>query len=477
MNSIRLRLTRKLLLGLVLLLGAGLLTIYLSVRAALVTEFDNALWTKALAVTTGTEQEADRFSVRFSDRFMRGFDNQVATDFFEIWGVDGTVVGRSRMIEGFDLPRRIGSFDSPKYWNFRLDSGLPVRGIGFDFTPRLAPRLPKTTPRAKLSLVVAVDRHPLIETLFKLKLIIGGCGVLLLGATVGLLRPILRTELHPLERLGEQAARITADSLATRFPVDVLPTELVPIATRLNDLLARLQESFERERRFSADLAHELRTPLAELRSLAECAIKWPDSRNPSTDEEIVAIAAHMEGMVRRMLVLAHSERGQLALCREDIAIGPMVDAVWRPLAERAEGKRLRATFAIQPAAVSADPVLLRSILANLYDNAVEYSPSGGEISTVVLPAGDRISLSITNSVEGFTEADSRKLFDRFWRKEASRTGHEHSGLGLSLAREFSRAMDFELTAAFDQGRLTFTLVGVRGSLTGLAVAESQFVI
>jgi signal transduction histidine kinase len=83
--------------------------------------------------------------------------------------------------------------------------------------------------------------------------------------------------LSPLNQLANQAASITADSLATRFPTEIWPGELTPISSRLNDLLERLEQSFERERRFSADLAHELRTPIAELRSLAELALKWPE--------------------------------------------------------------------------------------------------------------------------------------------------------------------------------------------------------
>jgi len=121
---------------------------------------------------------------------------------------------------------------------------------------------------------VGSARDELTEALTALAFALLGCGAGLLALTVLVVPRLLRRELVPLDALAEQASHINADSLAMRFPISPLPGELIPISTRLNDLLARLELSFERERRFSADLAHELRTPIAELRTLAEVALK-----------------------------------------------------------------------------------------------------------------------------------------------------------------------------------------------------------
>ena len=153
-------------------------------------------------------------------------------------------------------------------------------------------------------LVVASDRDDLDEALAALALALLGCGAALLAVTIVIVPRLLRRELAPLNELAERAAHVNADSLATRFPSDGLPGELAPISGRLNDLLARLEQAFERERQFGADLAHELRTPIAELRSLAEVALKWPDAREATTDRETLAIALQMEGIVTRLLAL-----------------------------------------------------------------------------------------------------------------------------------------------------------------------------
>jgi two-component system sensor histidine kinase QseC len=237
--------------------------------------------------------------------------------------------------------------------------------------------------------------------------------------------------------------------------------ELQPICARLNALLARLEESFARERRFSADLAHELRTPLAELRSLAECALMWPETRDAATDRDTLAVARQMESLVGNMLALARAEHGRLAVRREPVAMEALVQEIWRPFQARAVARGLRPEMALQGTAATADPVLLRSILANLFDNAVNYAPAGGTVRITgdAGPAG--VTVQVANATDNLEPADLDRLFDRFWRKEAARTDGNHTGLGLPLARMFAGAMDWTLTAALEgERRLVFTLRG-----------------
>jgi two-component system sensor histidine kinase QseC len=270
-----------------------------------------------------------------------------------------------------------------------------------------------------------------------------------------------------LDQLAEQAAGITAESLGTRFPTETLPGELTPISCRLNDLLGRLEQAFERERRFSADLAHELRTPIAELRSFAELALKWPEAREAQTDREVLGIALQMEGMVTRLLALLRSEHGRLPVTREPVVPEPLVTGLWKGFAERAATKQLR--FACQmtgPAELETDPVLLRSILTNLLDNAVEYTPCGDLVELNYRGENDRFTFQVANTTEHLIPADVNKLFDRFWRKDAARSNNEHSGLGLSLSKAFAQVLGLELTAALDgESRLIITLSGNTGTL------------
>jgi len=449
MISIRRLLTRRLLGTTLGLLALGLTALLALACHAVVHQFDLALRTKALAISTVAVVTADSVRVEFSDRFLRGFDDKRPRDFFQLWLPNGTTLARSESLGDATLPHRLGTYEAPVYFLCTLPTGRPGRGMGFVFKPK---QINGINRPVEVELVVATDREDLDETLLQLAGLAAGCGILLLGATVWVVPRVLRRGLAPLDRLGEQAAGIEASSLAARFPVGDLPEELQPIGLRLNDLLARLQQSFERERRFSSDLAHELRTPIAELRSLAECAIKWPETRDTTTDTDVLAIARHMEGLTTRMLSLVRSENNHSSTPTEMVALMPFAEETWKPFIERAAAKSLKVKITLAPLKAAADPVLLRSILTNLFDNAVEYAPAAGEIC-INLESNADIFFRVTNRAENLETSDVAKLFDPLWRKEAARSGGQHFGLGLSLARTFATAMNWTLGAHLDEQR------------------------
>ncbi len=468
MISIRRQLTREILGAVLLLLGGGLAVLYFAARDAATDQFDRALRAKALAITTLTVQTGDGVRVEFTDRYMRGFDDRKPRDFFQVWSAEGEEMARSESLpKGKDLPRLTGKNEQPAEWNFELPNGRPGRALGFAFKPKPSESGVGASSQDVL-LVVASDRKELDETLWQLLGFSSGFSALLIGVTLWVIPRVLRRGLKPLDHLAEQAAGIDAETLATRFALAGLPAELQPIAQRLNDLFGRLEQAFDRERRFSADLAHELRTPLAELRSMAECALKWPDARDPVLDRDTLAIAQQMERIVTHILALARGEQGQLALKPERVALVPLVEAVWQSFAARAAERGLNTSINLTASDGFADPALLRSIITNLCENAVDYTPAGGDIGVTVRPEDvGRAVVSITNTTNDLSDDDVPKLFDRFWRKEASRSGGLHLGLGLSLARSFAKAMNWTLTAAFDgHGRLVFTLTGPAGSGT-----------
>lgn len=461
MTSIRQRLTRKLVVAILLSFGGGLAIVYFAVRTALLTEFDDALRAKAQAVSTVTTWNGAEANVDFSDKFMRGFDDKVATDFFELWQRDGKVIERSESLGPRDLPRDVGSLPEPHFSDLRLPTGAAGRAVGFSFAPQADEDFDSQAAPPELDLVVASDRQALDQTLSVLLAVIVACGLALIAVTVAVIPRVLKTELRPLDRLGEQAAQIDARSLGSRFATNELPSELVPITSRLNDLLGRLQQSFERERRFSADLAHELRTPLAELCGMAEYALQWPESRDPETDKEVLAVGRHMEGLVGRMLSLARSEQGKMSIERQPVELAGLLQNLWKPYVEKVAEKRIQAQLQLTPVTVETDPVLLRAVIGNLLDNAVEYTPPEGEIVISTRMAESIACVTVGNTATGFDPEDLSKLFDRFWRKEASRTGQAHTGLGLALAREFAELLGWSLAAGLNGAdRLTFRLTG-----------------
>ena len=460
MISIRRQLTRELLGAFLLLLAGALAALFFTARDEIIEQFDDALRAKALAISSVTVWRDDKVKLDATDQLFRTFSEKHPQDYFEIWGVNNHSLARSYSLAGADLPLPEKPLTRPRVWDLTLPGGQPVRALALKFTPDQDERR-GPGPKTELTLVLASDSAPLVEALRELLSIGVVAGILLAGATVWLVSRVLQRGLQPLNRLGEQAARIDADSLTTRFSTGALPVELLPIAGRLNELLARLEISFERERRFSADVAHELRTPLAELRSLAECALKWPDVRDQGMDREVLAIAAQMQAMVASLLALVRGEQRQLGEQLQAADLVALAQEVWRPLAARAAERQLKVTWAKTPAPAQADAALLRSILGNLFENAVDYAPAGSAVAIDIEggPAGAR--LRIRNTTENLTAEDVAKMFDRFWRKEEARSGGKHFGLGLPLAKMFAQAMGWTLSAVLDdQRRLEFTLAG-----------------
>ncbi len=459
MTTIGQQLTRKLLLAVGLLIAGGGVAVYLWARAALQSQFDAALRAKAQALTTLTEQTARRIRIDVPDEHLRGFEPD-GSDFFELRWPDGRTEERSPSLHDAHLPLRYGTQEAPAFWNVTLREATPARAIGIKFRPH-PDELPKGVAPTDAILVVASVRRDLDRTLATLQLVLAGCGLLLLAGTALVVPRVLRRELAPLRQLADQAGRIDAASLSTRFSSANLPGELAPITARLNQLLARLEESFERERRFSSDVAHEFRTPIAELRSLAELAIKLPDARLANTDREVLAIALHLQSVLTRLLALARGERSDLPAQRLRVILAPLVDAVCQKFRGKAAARQLSFQWRVPAeAAIISDPFLLRSILTNLVDNAVEYTPRSGAVDLDASVDHGRFVVRVVNTVENLEPGDLPRLFDRFWRKDTARTTDGHTGLGLALARTFARALGCELTAQFvAPGRLAVTLV------------------
>jgi signal transduction histidine kinase len=462
MSTIRQRLIRRLLLGGSVLLVAGLGIAYVSTRAALTRQFDDALRAKAMALTSLTEQDQGRIELDFADQFMREFGTNVSTAYFQLARADGTVVDRSQSLRGGNLPPRYGTLLAPQYWNLILPDGVSARAVGFKFQPQPASETRRDSAPAEARLVVAVSRRELDRTFATLAFVLAGCGLLVLALSAATLPALLRRELAPLDRLADQAQRITPESLSARFPSAGLPGELAPISARLNDLLQRLQTAFERERQFSSDLAHEFRTPIAELRSLAELCLKWPDARKPNSDAHVLAIAVQMESIITRLLAIARSEQGLAPGAREPVNLARLTATVCQPLQARAAARPLALEVQVPPALeIRSDPVLLRSIVTNLLDNAVEYAPPRSTVRIHSEAQNGGFTFRVSNPVEHLGAEDVPRLFDRFWRKDAARSSAEHSGLGLALARAFALSLGYRLTAALNgDAGLTLTLSG-----------------
>lgn len=459
MNSIQRRLNLSLGAVSCLLGGIGGIALYLILRAGLLAEFDDALRANAESLSLQTEQSRTEFKFDPVGELMPAFERVEHADYFQLWLSDGSTLARSTSLQDHDLPRRDGARNTPRFWNLTLPNGHPGRAIGVRFVPPIDDEAPPKL-RTELTLVVARDRTALAQRLNWLATTLVLVGVALAAAMVFVVAAVVRRGLQPLAGLAERAALIDASSLQLRFQTDHMPAELLPIAQRLNDLLARLETSFARERRFSADVAHELRTPIAELRTLAEVALKWPDDTVATrhTLQDALAIALQMESIATRLLDLARCEGGLLKVRPERVPLASLIREILQPLDATVRAKQLVISLKVaEDASWFTDSVALRCILTNLLSNAVEYSPAHAAIRVESVLDGNTGQLLISNPTTQLTGDDLAHLFDRFWRKDPARSSSVHCGLGLALAKAYAQSLGMDLRAELT-GRSEITL-------------------
>ena len=460
--SIRRFLTSRVLLATVSLLVAGHVALYFFVSNRLVAQFDASLLAQARALAGMLEQEPAGVELELKDEFLPEYRPGDHADYFQVWDEDGEEIGRSPSLDEENLPRRTGTFDAPLIWNLTLPDGRPGRAIGVAFFPYVDDiALLQIGARTRVEAVLARDRLDMLKIL---NILFFGSGIVILLFIVGIILIVPRVTksgLSPLNRLADYTATIHSGSLGSRYQEGSLPDELRPIVGRLNELLERLEAAFEREKRLTADIAHELKTPISELRSHAEVALKWPEDQ-PFVRKalaETVEISKQMNDMVSLLLALHRCESGKQTISLAALDLQALIAEQWQPWQSMAAGKQISVRFDIPDAIkVVTDKTMLSSIMMNLFSNAVDYCPEHGRLECTMEQRGHSVVFTLLNSNASLTENDLPHMFDKLWRKDPSRGGTIHSGLGLVLVSAFARGLGVGIETKLKNGFFSISL-------------------
>ena len=464
MNSLRARLIWHLLVGGILLLGVAGFALHWQARRALTAEFDTALRVALQSLAMLTELEVDgSIAIEGGTESLAEFSKADAPQVFVLSSTEGRELARSHSLGSDPLPVRAGTAEQPEFFDATFRNGTALRCAGIRFLPRLEEENQIVRGlRPTAVLVLGRDRGTVDRSLAALRAALVLTGATMMALLAALVGWGVRRGLQPVTQLGEAVASVNAASLSTRFATEPLPVELRPIAERMNDLLARLEHSFDRERRFTATAAHELRTPLAELRTLAEVNLTTPANEIERIEswKDALASTKRMESLASHLLELTRAEAPQRVVQRARVGIADAIAAAWAPYEEesRARGVGLKVSV---PAdlAVSSDPVLLGVVMGNLCGNAVAHASAGSEFSIVAEWTGGTVAIHFHNRTESLEEKDMAHLFERFWRKDEARSDGSHHGLGLSVAYEFAKLLGGSLAARLHDGReLAFVL-------------------
>ncbi|WP_286915132.1 MULTISPECIES: heavy metal sensor histidine kinase [unclassified Pseudomonas] len=367
---------------------------------------------------------------------------------------------REELSHQADLALRITGRDGAPWYASR--AALPeapsttdlatVHADGIDYRSLAVP----LNENARLTLFLDITHHQHflqgMQRLIWLTVGLSALATALLGAWAA------RRGLRPLRQMGQVADSVSARSLTTRLPVEQMPEELAALASTVNAMLQRLDDAFQRLSAFSADIAHELRTPLSNLLTHTQVTLTRPRS----LEEYREALHGNLEElqwmaqMINDMLFLAKADHGLLVPGQAPLALHEEVDALleyYAPLAEDGEVALVREGEAM----LSGDRHMLRRALSNLLDNALRFTPAGGQIRVSLSP-GSRIC--VANTGAPIDNAALPRLFDRFYRVDPARRegSSEHAGLGLAITRSIVQAHGGQIRAECEGGWTRFVI-------------------
>ena len=436
-NSIRSRLTawHVAVLGFFLILFSILLYVFLSKR--LHESIDNSLKVSANVIQKAALLEYSRTPLPgldlFFDQFL-GYSN--INKFYRIYDGSGHVDSRSKGIDASKFPLTQDAYSRATqgkmtYETFKLVPWHRVRVI----------TMPVIRNDNLVNLIqVGTSLKAVEHTLKNLRIFLFTaipCALIL--STLGG-RFMATRALKPVAEITSTAQDIAhGANLSRRIPIPEVQDEIGNLARTFNEMMNRLEKSFAQVRQFSGDASHELRTPLTVLKGQSELVLSKP--RSKAEYQEVLASNLeeinYMSRILEDLLVLSKGDEGEVALEKEPVELGSIVEEVSRQGEIFADEKEVKIILAyLEPVTILGDAHRLKQMVWILLHNAVKFTPSGGEIKITLQDLDDTVYFTIRDNGIGIPEQDLPKIFDRFYRVDKARSRMDGgSGLGLSICK------------------------------------------
>lgn len=463
MNSIRAALRNGLIVATLAAFAAAGVATEMGVRRALLDDLDRSLRERALWVESTVELGPEGLDLGFQEFALREFEPHVGASLLNLWSPDGTRLYRSPSLGGYDLVRPRSTPGPVVLASERTPDGRHLRTYRAQFTARLDPELeqPATAPQVLISL--GRDMAEVEALLRRLRLVLASVGLAAAVLMLLFVQLVVRRSLRPLERIAGEIGGLDTSQLSGRLGTASVPAEVAPVVRRINELLDRLNAAFERERTFSADIAHELRTPLAGIRTALEVELSQPrdaESYRVAIRESLTMLL-QMQGLIETLLQLARLDAGLVAAESVETDVAERTRTLLRTFEPLVQRRRLRLHTSLDGRApVRTDPTLLAAAIRNILDNAVSHATEGGDVHVEVSDAGEHARVRVRNSASGLTAADVPRLFERFVRQDDARgSAGGHYGLGLALVQRIATALHCRMDVCIaPNGEFAFTL-------------------
>ncbi|MBX9899768.1 MAG: heavy metal sensor histidine kinase [Burkholderiaceae bacterium] len=336
----------------------------------------------------------------------------------------------------------------PHAWQ---DAERPMRGVAVQLPTGISQSLPFT-----VLIALDISHHEHFMSSFRKILTFFAVLAVIIASVLGWFA--VKFGLAPLTRIRQATAQVTASRLSDRLDLRSMPIELHDLSHSLNEMLARLEVSFQRLKDFSSDLAHELRTPVSNL--MMQTQVVLSQDRHAETYRS--ALISNIEEyeslarMVSDMLFLAQADNGLLVPKRETISLAEEVCKLFDFFDALAEEKNLQLSL-FGAASVIGDQSMLRRAFANLLSNAIRYAHRDSSIKVSLHESDDHVNLLIENIGEPIPEENMTRIFDRFYRVDLARQG-EGAGLGLAITRSIIMAHGGDISARCNGNQVCFSV-------------------
>jgi len=450
-DSIQRRLTASVLLSQIIL-TAGLVVIGVLVTYwRLISTLDTSMQAHATSVAVLVRYTEDATGhVYFDNSLLPESIDPLHPDQFTVWADRTGFLTRSE-----DWPDGLQFQPGPsEHWNFTW-AGVPYHAVRLNHIPILDREEGAAFHPQTLTIVYA---SPLVRIQHQVKVAGGSialASLLLLGATTGLASWRIRRSLLPLQSLARQAALVSTQSWKLQPPREAEQIEeLRPLTDSMTQMLARLEYSFKQQREFVGNAAHELKTPVAVLKSTLQSLVQRPRS----SEEYCAGVQAslqdldRLEQLLQWMLRLARAEQwAQNAQGRnlDLIDLNSTCEEAVERIRALAESRHTTIHLVTNgPVPIRADPEDLQLVWTNLLENAVRYSPEGTSVEIAVARHEDHAQVSFQDHGVGIAAADLPKIFERFYRGDHSRARATGGfGLGLAIAKALVEAYGGSIAA------------------------------
>ncbi|MCF8383817.1 MAG: HAMP domain-containing protein [Chlorobium sp.] len=377
-----------------------------------------------------TDEADDHEHRKPHDGKVKGEDDD--EEFLQLVGSEGKIIARSANLAGNTLAFQSGRKE--KRYHLAAAGRIAVRQV----------QVPLTGTDGKIEgyLLAAVPVRDAVTILGDLKQVLLVSYPAIILTLFILTRVIAGRSIRPVEEVIAAAEKITRENLDSRIPLPRNHDELRRLSVTINSLLERLQDAFQREKQFTSDASHELKTPLASLKGTLEVLVRKPRERE-HYEERILFCLKELDRMTRlidQLLMLTRFESSGMTALMEPVDIALHIREAIARMHSDAGRKNIPISFeGPQSCMVSADPAMLDMIFENILSNALKYSPPESTVAVTLSGGSGSLLCTFADNGMGIPEEKLSRIFERFYRVDESRSsGTGGSGLGLAIVKKLA---------------------------------------